>query len=131
MPWRGILCGVHHAGGWFRQAERGLEQAHSSARSERHGWACFDAQQAAEKAVKAVHLSFGKAAFGYVIARLLRELPVEVPDKLVDKARILDNLYVSTRYALNEATHGARESRQAINCAGEIIDFLRARVSES
>jgi HEPN domain-containing protein len=122
---------VQHPGGWFRQAERGLEQAQSSARSERHGWACFNAQQAAEKAVKAVHLKLGSPAFGYVIARLLRELPVEVPEKLVEQARILDNLYVPTRYALTQDSHSANESRQAIDCAGEIIDFLRTRLSES
>ena len=78
-----------------------------------------------------MHLSFGRAAFGYVIARLLRDLPVEVPEKLVDQARVLDNLYVSTRYVTNADSHSARDSRQAITCAGEIIDFLRARMSES
>jgi HEPN domain-containing protein len=122
---------VQHPGGWFRQAERGLEQAQSSARSERHRWACFDAQQAAEKAVKAVHLSFGTPAFGYVIARLLRELPVEVPEKLVEQARILDNLYASARYALTKDSQSADASQQAIDCAGEIINFLRTRLSES
>jgi HEPN domain-containing protein len=131
VPRRGILCGVQHPGGWFRQAERGLEQAQSSARSEQHGWACFDAQQAAEKAVKAVHLSLGKTAFGYVIARLLLELPVEVPDKLVEQARILDNLYASTRIALTPDSHSANQSRQAIDCAGEIIAFLRNRLTVS
>jgi HEPN domain-containing protein len=35
---------------WFRQAERDLEQAESSHREGRHEWACFAAQQSAEKA---------------------------------------------------------------------------------
>ena len=87
------------AGDWFRQAERDLEQAHASARDGRHEWACFAAQQAAEKAVKAMHLASGQEAFGHVIARLLRELPFAVPSLLVEKGRVLDNLYIPTRYA--------------------------------
>ena len=38
---------------WFNQAE-------DSRRWERHEWACFAAQQAAEKAVKALHLHLAK-----------------------------------------------------------------------
>jgi HEPN domain-containing protein len=33
---------------WFRQAERDLQQARESQRTELHEWACFAAQQAAE-----------------------------------------------------------------------------------
>jgi HEPN domain-containing protein len=40
---------------WFAQAERDLEQAQASRREQRHEWACFAAQQASEKAVKALH----------------------------------------------------------------------------
>lgn len=60
---------------WYRQAERDLEQARSSQREGRHEWACFAAQQSAEKAVKALHQSKGQEAWGHVVARLLRELP--------------------------------------------------------
>jgi len=38
---------------WFRQAERDLDQARDSRLSGKHEWACFAAQQSAEKAVKA------------------------------------------------------------------------------
>jgi HEPN domain-containing protein len=41
---------------WFNQALRDLEQAESSQAEGRHEWACFAAQQSAEKAVKALHL---------------------------------------------------------------------------
>jgi HEPN domain-containing protein len=34
---------------WFNQAVRDLEQAEDSRRADRHEWACFAAQQAAEK----------------------------------------------------------------------------------
>ena len=47
---------------WLVQAERDLEQASDSRDAARHEWACFAAQQAAEKAVKALHLSVGQEA---------------------------------------------------------------------
>ena len=61
----------NRASDWFRQAERDLEQAVASARDGLHEWACFAAQQAAEKAVKALHLAKGQEAWGHVVARLL------------------------------------------------------------
>ncbi len=40
---------------WFRQAELDLATARDAHSSGHHEWACFAAQQAAEKAVKALH----------------------------------------------------------------------------
>ena len=60
---------------WLAQAEHDLEQAAASRNDGRHDWACFAAHQAAEKAVKALHLSMGQEAWGHVVARLLSELP--------------------------------------------------------
>lgn len=65
-----------------------------------YNWACFSAQQAAEKAVKAVFQRLGAAAWGHAVAELLRELPGEwsPPPALVRKALELDKAYVGTRY---------------------------------
>jgi len=84
---------------WFVQAERDLEQAKSSQKEARHEWACFAAQQSAEKAVKALHLFLKQEAWGHVVARLLNELPTTVSEDLLDKAKVLDGLYIPTRYA--------------------------------
>jgi HEPN domain-containing protein len=121
---------------WFRQAERDLEQARSSAREERHEWACFAAQQAAEKAVKALHLSLGQEAFGHVVARLLRELPVETPALLIEQARVLDSFYIPTRYANGHPEgapfehFGSLQSAEAIRYASEIITFVGSRLAK-
>jgi HEPN domain-containing protein len=52
----------------------------------------FRRAQAAEKAVKALHLSLGQEAWGCVVARLLRELPLPVPKLLVEEAKVLNIL---------------------------------------
>jgi HEPN domain-containing protein len=125
------------AGDWLRQAERDLEQAVDSQKAGRHEWACFAAQQAAEKAVKALHLHLGEEAWGHVVAKLLTELPaaVETPAGLVDKAKVLDNFYMPTRYANGHPEgapfehYGPVQSQQAIAYAGEIISFVRAQMA--
>ena len=48
---------------WMNQALRDLAQADDSRAAERHEWACFAAHQAAEKAVKALHLHLGQEAW--------------------------------------------------------------------
>lgn len=116
---------------WYAQAARDLEQAHDSRSAGRHEWACFAAQQAAEKAVKALHLAMGQEAWGHVIATLLEELPHPPPAGLVEKAKVLDNFYIATRYANGHPAgapyehYGTIQSEQAIAYASEILDFVR------
>ena len=120
---------------WITQAERDLEQAKSSQREGRHEWSCFASQQSAEKATKALHLHLGQEAWGHVIARLLRELPLEVSETMIDKARVLDNFYIPTRYANGHPEgapfehYGRLQSEAAIRYASEILEFVRAEMA--
>ena len=120
---------------WLAQAVRDLEQARSSRAEQRHEWACFAAQQSAEKAVKALHLAKGQEGWGHVVARLLADLPFPVPPQLIDKAKVLDNLYVPTRYANGHPEgapfehYGPLQSDQAIRYASEILDFVRSQMA--
>lgn len=122
---------------WYRQAQRDLEQAEDARQAGRHEWACFAAQQAAEKAIKALHLHHGQEAWGHVAARLLRELPeqISVPEELVQQAHVLDNFYIPTRYP-NSHPEGARfehygplQSEGAIRYARAILAFVRVRMA--
>ncbi len=120
---------------WLVQAERDLGQARASMRDGRHEWACFAAQQAAEKAAKGVHLAKGQDAWGHVVATLLAQLPFEVPAMLVEKARVLDNFYVATRHVNGHPAgapfehYGPLQSQQAIDYAAEILSFARSQVA--
>ena len=120
---------------WFSQAERDLEQAKASLSEGRHEWACFAAQQCAEKAVKAMHLFRGQEAWGHVINRLLKEFPLSIPDDLLEKAKVLDNYYIPTRYANGHPEgppfehYGPIQSREAIKYAGEILEFVRSKMA--
>jgi len=122
---------------WLRQAHKDLEQAEDSRRTGHHEWACFAAQQAAEKAVKALHLHSRQEAWGHVVAKLIRELPgaITVPAELVEKAQLLDVYYISPRYpdSFPEGSpfehHGRLQSEQAIRYAGEIVEFVDSQMA--
>ncbi len=122
---------------WLNQALRDLEQATDSRQAGRHEWACFAAQQAGGKAVKALHLHLGQDAWGHVVAKLLVELPdsVRPPTVLVDKGRVLDTFHIPARYPNSHPEgapfehYGVLQSDEAIRYAGEIVDFVRSQMA--
>jgi HEPN domain-containing protein len=122
---------------WLLQAERDLEQAEDSRLAKRHEWACFAAHQSAEKAIKALHLSLGQEAWGHVAARLLMELPedIDVSEELVEKAKVLDNFYIPTRYPNSHSQgapfehYGRLQSEEAIRYARSILEFVRSQMA--
>jgi HEPN domain-containing protein len=122
---------------WLLQAERDLEQAEDSRLAGRHEWACFAAHQSAEKAAKALHLSLGQEAWGHVVARLLMELPndIDVSGELVEKAKVLDNFYIPTRYPNGHSQgapfehYGRLQSEEAIRYARSILEFVRSQMA--
>ena len=122
---------------WLLQAERDLEQAKSSQSEDRHEWACFAAHQAAEKALKALHLFHSQEVWGHVVARLISELPLECDQELIDKGKVLDNFYIPTRYANGHPQgapfehYGQLQSREAIKYAREIIEFVNSQMAGS
>jgi HEPN domain-containing protein len=87
------------AADWFRQAEADLRHARHALRDAHYEWACFAAQQSAEKAAKAAHAALGQEAWGHVVTELLdalRPSTTGVDETLLDRARALDKLYIPT-----------------------------------
>jgi len=124
---------------WLKQAEQNLAQAIDSAAAGRHDWACFAAQQAAEMAVKGLHLSMGQDVWGHSVCRLLEDLPptLVVPADLLDCARALDLHYIPARYPNGHFTgcpadnYGALQSREAIAHARQTVEFCRLQMAQS
>ncbi len=123
---------------WLNQALRDLHHAFLSRENGDHEWACFAAHQAAEKAVKALHLYWGQEAWGHVVSKLLQELPKEilVDEQLVEKAKVLDNFYIPARYPNGHPEgapfehYGPLQSEEAIKYAGEIVEFVRSQMAQ-
>ncbi|MEX2401526.1 MAG: HEPN domain-containing protein [Rhodothermales bacterium] len=116
---------------WYNQAAKDLDTAERMEELGRHEWSCFAAQQAAEKAVKALHLRLGQDAWGHVVAELLEELPkeVEAPSSVVESGRVLDNYYIPTRYPNSHPKgapfehYGPFQSADALKHARIVIAF--------
>ena len=125
---------ANRASDWLAEAERDLQHAEEARRAGRHNWACFAAQQAAEKAAKALHQHLGREARGHVVADLLEALPLDVPPDLVERAKVLDNFYIPTRYPNAHPSgapsdhYGPIQSGDALEHAGAILGFVRSRM---
>ncbi len=118
---------------WLRQADLDLSAAEDADRSRHYEWACFLAQQSAEKAVKAVHESFGTEAWGHSVVGLLAELD-GVPEAVIDAAKGLDKHYIPARYP-NSHPGGApgdlytpRDAEQALGDARTVMEHVRSRL---
>jgi HEPN domain-containing protein len=128
---------VERSKDWLGQAYRDLRQAEASIREGLYEWACFAAQQAAEKAVKALIQRLGGEAWGHSVAALMDELPENVkrPD-LRERALELDHAYIPSRYPNahpvgfpgNLYTRGVAE--RLAGYAREILSYCEKKVLE-
>ncbi len=121
---------------WLRQAEADLRHARHALEDGDYEWSCFAAQQAAEKAIKALFQKLGMEAWGHTLTVLIGNLPpqIQVPSELVDCTRVLDKHYIPTRYP-NSFDSGAptdfytrMEAQNAIQCAEAILEFCRRQI---
>jgi HEPN domain-containing protein len=133
---------MNRSADWLHQARADLELAEVSAASGHHEWACFACHQAVEKALKALHLHHGQQAWGHGLGRCCRDLPVSVRQALSegvsdleDRLRVLDALYIPTRYpdSLPDGApsdhFGRLQSDDALRHARSIIDAIGAALA--
>jgi HEPN domain-containing protein len=122
---------MERAADWMDQAQGDLEHARSDQERGFYDWACFSAQQAAEKAAKAAFQKMGAEAWGHSVADLLEELAHlhTVPDALMDAALELDKAYIPTRYPNAHPSGSPRrrythtEAERLVAYAAQIVEF--------
>jgi HEPN domain-containing protein len=89
---------------WLDTAKDDLDSAKILMNSGKFAHACFHAQQAAEKAVKAIWYHEDIDPWGHSIQRLIEDLQSENETifnsikEFIDPGRILDRFYIPTRY---------------------------------
>ncbi len=123
---------------WMDEAEGDLEHAKSDLKGKYYNWACFSAQQAAEKAVKAVFQKMGAEAWGHSVADLLVELSKKhrISEEFMNRALELDKAYIPTRYPNAHPTGSPRrrytkeEGERLIQYAEEITRFCSDLLSK-
>jgi len=125
---------------WLRQAGDDLEAARVMLDAGKYPQAAFFAQQAGEKALKAVWLFLDADPWGNSLGRLVREMPEGAKARfapLLEAALALDKLYIPTRYpdALAELTpaeaYTQAEARAALAQAEAILKAAEGWLREA
>ena len=124
----------HEAGRWLGQARADLRAAESSIAAGIFEWACFQAQQAAEKALKAFWLYYSADPWGHSMLKLIEEFPDDelrsAISPLVPQAKALDKLYIPTRYpnglpdSIPSEVYTEPEARSAVESARQVIEAV-------
>ncbi len=121
---------------WLEQARSDLDDAEFSANGGRFNLACFLAQQAAEKALKAyLYLVGNQVVWGHSVAELVDDAKQYDPmfRDLREKGAFLDHFCLPTRYpnglpgGIPRDAFTAKDAGEATSAAREIIDFVSAR----
>ncbi len=124
---------------WYRQALRNLRAAEALAREGLYEEACFEAHQAAEKAVKAVLNALGAERRGHTIthlARLAAELGSPPPSELRDCIALLDKQYIPAMHpdVYDEGAPGdfytRRDAEECIRCARAVLNWAGEALRE-
>lgn len=122
---------------WFKQARQDLLDAEFAESGGRYNLACFLAQQAAEKALKAFLIHRGaEAVWGHSVADLCDDAAQFDPDfrRLREKAAPLDSYYLPTRYpdALPGGTpseaFAAEDAALALARARAVLEAVQQRI---
>ncbi|MBT3273034.1 MAG: HEPN domain-containing protein [Spirochaetales bacterium] len=116
---------------WLSQALADIQAAKKSKDTESFEWACFQSQQAAEKALKALWFHSELDPWGHSVYRLITEFSGDTAIKdLADDGLLLDKLYIPTRYpnglpdlAPHEA-YGRRDADGAIEASEKIMQVV-------
>lgn len=124
---------------WLRQAEKDLESARDSSKAGHYEWACFQSQQAAEKALKAFLYSKGLRA---ILTHSIRELALDCSEYETDfsnflsQAKVLDTYYIPTRYPnvlvgneIPAQYYSEEDASQCINYAELILRTVKRFMS--
>jgi len=125
---------------WLFQAKADLKAAGNSLKDGSHEWACFQSQQAGEKALKAVWYFNVLDPWGHSLVRLIQEYPEDdLRDGLallMAQAKRLDKLYIPTRHpnGLPDLTpsevYTEQEGEDAISSAQAILEFVEDALRE-
>ena len=120
------------------QAKRDLKAARDSLADENYEWVCFQSQQSAEKALKALLRFHNQEAKGHTIIQLLAAASQfeATPVGMQARARELDRHYIQPRYPNGFAAgypgefYDAQTAAAAVEHVDAILQFVETHVRD-
>ncbi len=118
---------------WYEQGNRDLDRALLDIEHNYYEWACFTAQQSAEKVIKALALRLGLTMWGHSLTEMLKILSqqVNIEKDIIDNGKLLDLYYIPPRYP-NGFPSGKpadyfteKQAKEAVDAASNIIGFCK------
>jgi HEPN domain-containing protein len=130
------------AGTWLAQAANDVAHAQHAYHGRFYSQACYGAQQAVEKALKALLLHTGKdggrtrSILG--LRQALQEAGIEIPEEVLSlqAAQELTRHNIDTRYPLGDGEDapfelfGDTQAKASIDCAIRVVELARSVVPE-
>ena len=119
---------------WWRQAQEDAARAEKARGLGDWPLACFLAQQAAEKALKALYLKRGEVAWGHSVLKLLEGLGA--PPELLERGKELDKHYILSRYpngfpeGVPSDYYTEGDAERALLAAEEVLGWVRRRLED-
>ena len=124
---------------WLRQAEHDLTIAQNHCKQGNHSDACFMAEQASQKALKAFLIAQGQRSVPiHSVAQLAERCAGFHSDfkKLIAPGRVLDQYYIPTRYpdalappAVPFESYTEEQSQKAVNAAEAIYSLAAKKLN--
>jgi len=118
---------------WLDEAEDDFSSAEIMLREGKYSKACFFSQQAAEKALKALHIAkYRRYEETHSVSELLRR--AEAPDELVRAGDHLDRYYIPTRYpnvwpsGAPFRHYGEEDAKDALDTSRRVMDFVKKQI---
>jgi len=121
---------------WREQGIRDLGKARLDCQHEYWEWACFTAQQSAEKVLKGLAMWLGLEVWGHSLTDLIKVLRkfIEVPEEILEYAQTLDIFYIPSQYPNGFASgkpadyFNKKNAVEAIGAADHIIGFCESHL---
>ena len=118
---------------WLGQAEAELKAAGDLLATDNYAWCCFTAQQAAEKALKAILEHFRERTPGHNLNELAEAIGhnIAVDAELRAACARLNRLYIPTRYpdafvsGVPAEQYFRADAEQALEDVERVVDFAR------
>ena len=122
---------VSRVNDWIRQAERNFRSAEINYQNELYEETCYEAQQTAEKAVKALLSYFHKEQRGHSIIFLLQSLSIQIPSEILRCAQELDKHYIPSRYpdvydqGAPADYYNKDDATRCLDCGRKILSWVK------
>lgn len=119
---------------WWKQAEKDLKASENSLNSGDYEWACFQAHQSVEKALKALYLKQKKElnpSHNLVILGKALKLPLD----LIEYLKELTPEYTLSRYpdvanASPFEVYTEKKAKEKINQAGIVVKWIEKQLHQ-